>query len=206
MVFGTVVLGLRLHIVVVVSVCAILCAGLLASPVHGAETLIWENDVHSSGVPVVSPVLHGGRGYRIVATLTWWYNYDENLAADAMYYTTDPSNSVFWGNHFICPGGHSFLQIDGLDEDWGPFNNGDTNHIYTILRAGEGAALSFQIVDWVDNSTANNISHIHLLIYSQTTVGGYISDDTQSSLSYIGVAALIFGGIVAATFVKKRFF
>jgi len=135
--------------------------------------LIWEEWVHSTGVEVVSPVLKDGTQYRIVATEIWWYDKPGNLAADAQYYTTDPSNVWNWGNHFPCPGGHSFLQINGEDVDWGPFSNGDTYHTYTIYYTGEGSTITFKIVDWIDGYV-NNDSHIPVKIYEPRVVGGLI--------------------------------
>lgn len=136
--------------------------------------LIWEEWVHSTGVEVVSPVLKNGMNYRIVATEIWGYNAPANLAADAQYYTTDPSDAWNWGNHFPAPGGHSFLQINGEDVDWGPFSNGDTGHTYTIYYTGEGSTITFKIVDWVDLDYGNNFSHIPVKIYKPRVVGGFI--------------------------------
>lgn len=145
-------------------------------PVMADEVLIWDEYVLGSGVEVVSPVLEYGKLYRAVAEEIWWYNFSDNLAADAQYYTTDWSDSWDWGNYFAAPGGHSFLQINGQDMDWGPFSNGETGHSYTIYYTGEGAAVTFKIVDWMDGNYGNNDCKIRVRIYKSVTVGGYVVD------------------------------
>jgi len=150
--------------------------GCVVSPVRASELLVWEAEVWSSGEEVVSPVLRDGKMYSIVASEIWWYNYPENLAADAYYYTTDFSNSWNWGNFFPAPDGHSFLQINGEDVDWGPFSNGDTGHTYKIYYTGEGTPITFKIVDWLDGNYENNVCKINVKIYEHFTVGGYIVD------------------------------
>jgi len=135
------------------------------------ETLIWSEWVYSAtGATVTSPVLEMGKMYRIVASEIFWYNQPANLAADAMYYTTDPSNHWDWGNHFPAPYGHSFLQINGASVNWGPFSNADTGHTYSITYTGRGRAISFRIVDWVDRKGCrpdytNNYCHLPVSIY-----------------------------------------
>jgi hypothetical protein len=88
-----------------------------------------------------------------------------------MYYTTNP-NEWIWLNHFPAPGGHSFLQINGADVDWGPFSNGDTGHTYSIDYIGQGAPITFRIVDWIDQNYANNDCHIPIHIYITEVKGG----------------------------------
>ena len=123
-------------------------------------------DVPSDGTSVTTPAaLEAGKVYKIVATEIFWYDESNNLAADAMYYTTDDSNAWAWGNHFPAPGGHSFLQINGDNVDWGPFSNGNTGHTYTIYYLGEGIPITFQIVDWIDGDYTNNECHLPVEIY-----------------------------------------
>jgi len=144
------------------------------SPVMAAELPIWEAQIPGSGEEVVSLILEQGKEYRIVAEEIWWYDFPNNLAADAQFYTTDPSDHWNWGNHFPAPDGHSFLQIDEEDVDWGTFSNGDTRHTYTIHYTGEGAAITFRIVDWMDHDYSNNECHIVVKIYEhKVSVGGY---------------------------------
>lgn len=162
-------------------------------PVLGAGTfLVWEGEVPSSGEEVWSVFLLDGVQYLIVAEGMWWYNYSYNLAADAMYYTTDHSNSWDWGNYFPAPGGHSFLQINGADVNWGPFSNGDTGHRYSLYYLGEGSSISFRIVDWMDGDYEDNICRLSVKIYREVTVGGYVVDYDSGMRfpSWIGILAL----------------
>jgi len=166
-----------------------------AAPVQG---FVWEGDVYSSGTSVVSPVLEAGTSYVIQAQEIWFYDYDNNLAADAMYYTTDPGDSWDWQSHSALVDNHSFLQIDANDVNWGAFSNGDTGHKYTIVYTGGGAALTFGIVDWRDLDYANNVCHIHVLIYSETTVGGYIVDYGVSNAYLAWMFGAVALGVVVA--------
>ncbi len=150
---------------------------LMVAPVSAEESLVWEGDVYSSGVLVASPVLASGTSYRVEAREMWLYNASYSLAADAQYYTTSSVDTWDWLNHFR-PDSHSFLQINGLDVDWGPFSNGDTNHIYSIYYNGKGAQIAFGIVDWLDQNYTNNDCHIHLRIYREVTVGGRVVDSS----------------------------
>jgi hypothetical protein len=150
----------------------------LFRPIFAFETLIWEGYVPSTGSSVTTNVtLLQDEQYRIVVSDRWWYSKptENNLAADAQYYTNNWTDSWEWLNYFK-PDGHSFLQINGTDVDWGPFSNGDTGHTYTIFYAGEGAPITFGIVDWVDGNYANNECHLHVRIYEEVTVGGHIVD------------------------------
>jgi hypothetical protein len=170
-----------------------------AVPVQG---FVWESDVFSSGVSVVSPVLEAGTSYVVQVQEIWFYDYDNNFAADAMYYTTDASDSWDWLNHIALSNGHSFLQIDGNDVNWGAFSNGDTGHKYTIAYTGGGAALTFRIWDSCDLDYGNNVCHIHVLIYSETTVGGYIVDYGVSNVYLAWMfGAVAFGVVVAGSVV-----
>ena len=197
---------LRLHYWFRFSVVGLTCAFLLlvgVSTVMG-RSLVWEGSVYSSGVEVIGPVLTSGTQYVIVAKNTWWYKYiPYNLAADAMYYTTDPLNTINWSNYFPAPGGHSFLQIDNDDVDWGPFSNGDTGHTYTIGRTGNGAPVSFRIRDWNDSSYENNVCHIDVYIYVDVTVGGRIADWGEQVVTYFAVTGLIFACATALPVSKK---
>ena len=156
-----------------------------------AGTLVWEGEVPSTGVGVVSSVLEYGKLYHIVAEEVWWYNYPDNLAADAQYYTTDFSNSWNWGNHFPEPSGHSFLQINGHDVNWGPFSNGNDGHRYSIPYTGEGTAITFRIVDWMDGNYGNNDCKLIVKIYEDVTVGGYVVDSNPFEIAASWVIGLL---------------
>lgn len=84
-VFCSVLLVVGLSLVVVV-------------PVGAWESLVWEGDVYSSGVPVTSSPLNAGTSYRFVASEVWFYDDPHNLAADAQYYTTSGADSWDWLN------------------------------------------------------------------------------------------------------------
>jgi hypothetical protein len=176
-------------------------------PTVASSSLVWESDVSSSGTQVTSSVLTNGVLYRVVATEVWLYQDEhDNLAADAMYYTTDYSNTVFWGNYFAAPGGHSFLQIDGQDVNWGPFRNGDSgNHVYTIYYAGVGAGLAFNITDWVDGNIANNFGSMHVQIYRDVIVGGHIVDPVPDGLvAGFAVGAIVLAALAVVPVVSRR--
>jgi hypothetical protein len=164
-------------------------------------SLLWEDQVPSSGLEVTSPVLISGEQYTIVASDRWWYSKpsEDNLAADAMYYTTNYTDSWDWIDNLAAPDGHSFLQIDGQDIDWGSFSNGDTNHTYSINYTGQGAALTFRIVDWVDGNYTNNECKLLVRIYGEHTVGGTIIDADLFGTSWYVVS--IFAVILSVTFV-----
>jgi hypothetical protein len=139
--------------------------------------LIWTGNVYSNGTIATGPTLQSGKTYRIVATQIFWYNYPNLLEADAMYYTT---SNVNWqwpaGTVYPAPGGHSFLQINGQDVNWGPFSNGDTGHTYTTTYTGQGTPITFQIVDCVDHNYANNECHLVVYIYVQPVYKGGLHD------------------------------
>jgi len=146
-----------------------------AFPMSGVEAqgaFVWGADVPSNGGPVSSPVLEAGRQYRIVAREIFWYNYPDDLAADAQYYTEGPNNHWNWLNHYPAPGGGSFLQINGMNVSWGPFSNGDTGHTYSIHYFGNGAPAVFRIVDWMDEDYGNNVSHLVVRIYYDPVIVG----------------------------------
>lgn len=172
------------------------------SPVAAAP--IWQGQVYSSGDPVVSSVLENGKRYRIMVSEIFWYNKPENFAADAQYYTDDSSNSWNWGNHYPAPDGHSFLQIDGEDKNWGPFSNGNTGHLYSISYVGEGVALTFKIVDWVDLDYDNNDCHFEVRIYSEVTVGGYIADADAPLGALCIVGGVMLAAVLAGPVVRSR--
>jgi hypothetical protein len=187
----------------VLSVC-----GLLVPSAAAYSSLVWEGDVYSSGVEVTSAVLNYGGSYRVVAAEVWYYNNPGNLAADAMYYTTDPSDTVYWGNYAAAPGGGSFLQINGQNVSWGPFVNGAVSsggHTYTVYLTGAGAALTFKLVDLVDHDTENNVCHLHVRIYSEVTVGGNIADVVPSA-TIVGfvVGAVAFAAVGTVPVVRRR--
>ena len=132
--------------------------------VKAQETFLWGADVPSTGELVVSPVLETGRQYRIVAKGVFFYDNVYRLAADPQYYTTS-HNAWLWDNYFPAPDGHSFLQINGGDVNWGPFSNGDTGHIYTIYYTGTGESIVFRVVDWIDGDYSDNTCHFPVEIY-----------------------------------------
>lgn len=137
---------------------------------HYTSELFWTGTVYSStGASVTTSPLESGKTYRIVAKEIFWYDYPNKHEADAMYYTTD---SVNWnwplGSVHPAPGGHSFLQINGADVNWGPFSNGDTGHTYSVTYVGQGTPITFRIVDWMDGDYTNNDCHLPLAIYLET--------------------------------------
>lgn len=172
----------RVRIAFCVVLSALFLVGVLkvaVSPVAAEEYLVWEGSVYSSGAEVYSPVLESGGRYRIEVSEIWYYNFGENWAADAMYYTTNALANWDWLNNFPAPGGHSFLQINSLDEDWGSFSNGDTGHTYSITCIGNGTRVSFRIWDWMDGYD-NNDCHLPVKIYKDVTVGGYVVDSDSA--------------------------
>ena len=147
--------------------CLTLAFAALAPKASAQETLIWTANVYSDGASVTSPVLELGTTYRIEASEIWWYNVPGGwgLAADAYYYTTG-WNGWDWTNSFPAPDGHSFLQIDGMDVNWGPFSNGDAGHTYNITYTGTGSPITFRIVDWIDGNNSNNYCHLPVEIWA----------------------------------------
>jgi hypothetical protein len=135
-----------------------------------AETLFWKGIVFSNlGTPVTTPSLELGEPYRIVSSYRFWYNITASVQADAQYYTnaTAQYDLTNWDNHYPAPNGHSFLQINGTDVNWGSFSNGDSNHAYSIEYAGRNESISFQIVDWMDQDYLNNNCHFDISIYRE---------------------------------------
>jgi len=162
-------------LMITLSLMAILSSNLIFTT-YAEETLYWTDWVYSTGAPLESPILENGKQYRIVAKTVFSYGAG---AADAQYYTTDTSDLWHWGNYFK-PDGHSFLQIDGMDVDWGPFDNGEiidgkyVGHEYSINYLGAGMTITFTIVDWIDGDYSNNACHLVIHIYeSPPTVMGY---------------------------------
>lgn len=177
--------------------------GVVVSPVMADEVLIWDVYVLTSGAAITSPLLKSGYTYRIVADEIWWYDYDFNLAADAQYYTTDGSDSWDWTNYFTAPGGHSFLQINEQDVDWGAFSNGDTGHTYTIYYTGAEAAITFRIVDWMDENYDNNDCRIRVRIYESVTVGGHVVDSNRfAPVNFWVITALMLAVAIAVPVIK----
>jgi len=187
----------------VLSVC-----GLLVLPTVAESSLVWEGDVYSSGVEVTSTVLNYGAAYRVVATQVWYYSVEEHtyLAADAMYYTTDSSDTVYWGNYFPVPGGGSFLQINGQNVSWGAFSNGASgNHTYTTYCTGTGVGLTFGIVHWAGPSYGAISCHLHVQIYGEFPAGGRIADVVPSGL-VVGfvVGAVAFAAVGTVPVIRRR--
>ena len=178
----------------------------VAAPVLGdGSPLVWYGQVSSStGAVKTGPVLKTGGYYRIVAMNPWRYNVDENYAADAMYYTTNYTSNVYWGGvYFPCPGGHSFLRVSGQDVNWGPFSDGEYNHTYTIHVVGNGTAVTFQIVDWLDGNYGNNECHIDVYIYADFVVGGHVADWTDELVAYFAVTGAVFVGVVTVPAARR---
>ena len=172
------------------------------SPVMAYEVLIWDEYALGTGEAVVSPILEDGKLYRIVADEVWWWDNTSNLCADAQYYTNDSSNSWYWGNHFPAPDGSSFLQINGQNVSWGPFSDGDTGHTYTIYYAGEGAAITFRIVDWIDEDYVDNDCKIRVRIYKSVTVGGYVIDSNPFETVGLWIIGAMMMALVTVPIVK----
>jgi hypothetical protein len=150
------------------------CLGTISERLwyHEWSQPFWTDSAYSAtGATVTTPTLQSGTTYRIVASEIFWYDYANHLQADAMYYTTATSEWN-WVNHFPAPDGHSFLQMNGADVNWGPFSNGDTGHTYSIEYIGQGAPITFQIVDWMDQDYANNTCHIPISISIVEYKGG----------------------------------
>jgi len=203
----------RIALFVLLSSVSLISILLLARPVSAdaapIESLVWQGEVFSSGANVTSSVLESGTPYRIVAEEIWWYNTSKpSLAADAQYYSTDPSGDSWeWANYVAPANGHSFLQIDGNDVYWGPFDNGKddgTGHTYTITCTGNGTAVTFRIFDWVDQNTGNNECHIAVKIYRVITVGGYIVDSTPDAWEMWAIGTLVLGLAVIVPVVGYR--
>jgi len=136
--------------------------------VKAEDTLIATFDVPSDGTPVTSPALEAGKTYKVVATEMFWYDKPNWKEADAQYYQIG-NKGWNWDGYAPAPDGHSFLQIDGMDVDWGPFSNGDTGHTYTTYVNGDGAPLSFSIVDWMDGDYTNNDCHLPVFVYETSS-------------------------------------
>lgn len=138
-----------------------------------ADTFIEMFDVSSDGTPVTSVTLEAGKTYKITAKEVFQYDDPSNFCADPMYYTSEYTDTWVWTSYEPCPEGHSFLQINGNDVNWGPFNNGErdpfSGHSYTIIYNGEGEPLTFQIIDWIDGDYSNNYCHFNVRIEETET-------------------------------------
>jgi hypothetical protein len=168
-----------------------------ASP---GEPLFWQGIAYSNtGAPVTTPILESGKSYWIVVSYRFWYDQPGRVQADAQYYTnaTAEYDLTNWLNHYPAPDGHSFLQIDGADVNWGPFSNGDTGHTYYIAYVGKGAPITFQIIDWMDHDYTNNDSHIYISIYGPAvdymTVNRVLNSDYYVLYPYENDASLSIG-------------
>jgi hypothetical protein len=197
-----------LGVAVLVLFSVLLVAGpsvVMGVPQASTVSLLWEGDVFSTGAPVVSPVLTSGASYTIVAAQAWFYDNPNSLSADAQYYTTSSVDTWDWLNHFSV-GPHSFLQINGHDLFWGAFSNGDTNHTYTLYYSGQGAAVTFRIVDWVDQNYSNNFCHLHVSIYGEgITVGGHVVDSSAPDAGrLLTVGVLLLASFATAPIIIRR--
>jgi hypothetical protein len=181
-------------------------SGVVVSRADVGGSLVWEAQVSSSGVEVVSPVLRSGVNYGVVVNDSWVYDVLANLGADAEYYTTDYHDTWMWGNYYELPNGESFLQIDRLNVDLGPFSNGDTGHTYVTYLVGEGKSLGFRIYDWLDGNYSNNSCHLTVQIYEECTVGGRVVDPDAVNVSLmVGVPLLaVVLAVHAVLCYKKR--
>ena len=179
---------------------------ILASPVmiKAGWVLIWQGDVNSASITtVVGPTLASGEIYRIVASEIFWYDPPNNLAADAYFYTTDGSDHWNWGSHLPCPGGQSFLQIDGASVNWGPFSNGDTGHTYTYYYTGTGAPITFFVAELVGDRDDYS-SHFPVKIYKTKTVGGYIvGSNILKAIPLVTVCAFM-AALLTGSIIKNR--
>jgi hypothetical protein len=177
----------------VTRIVTIIVLALLSVTVPSAVTIVmaeepplWGGYVLSNGEPISSPTLQTGRLYRIVALSYFYYDYalmSRYLAADPQYYTTLNSDGENWRNHVPAPDGHSFLQINGMDVNWGPFSNGDPDwrksHLYSIYYEGAGEPIKFTIVDWVDQNYSNNVCHLWVRIYEVPRGTIVVTKNTQ---------------------------
>lgn len=160
---------------------ALLVITLSISGVNAQETLIFSADVSSDGTPVTSPTLEAGREYRIVTYGVFWSS-APYYTADSQYYTTDR-----WAT-YAKPDGHSFLQINGMDVNWGMWSNTPYWHTYTIYRIGAGAPITFAIVDWIDGDYTNNECRFHVFIYE----GPPVPPEGETAFAYGGDYATCF--------------
>jgi len=126
--------------------------------VAAQETLVWSGYVYSTGALVTGPVLTAGKSYRIDASGIWWYDTVADLEADVQYYETSQN----WLSYLPALGGHSFLQVNGMDQNWGPRT---PTFAYSITITGTGVAVTLQIIDWVDGNYDNNDCKIWVAIY-----------------------------------------
>ena len=72
-------------------------AHLKISHIKAGEPSLWTEHVPSTNEPIISPLLTAGIEYHISITERFWYDYPNNLAADAQYYTTNSSDSLYVG-------------------------------------------------------------------------------------------------------------
>ena len=147
---------------------------VFSGQVSAANTPFWvENAYSRTGDIVTTPPLKEGYQYQIIAQEIFWYNYAGCVEADAMYYTTETA-SWQWNNQYPCPDGHSFLQMNGKDVNWGPFSNGDQGHTYYTVVDGHNEPVTFQVRDWIDADITNNNCHIAITIYEIPIVLGMV--------------------------------
>jgi hypothetical protein len=192
----------KLRTVLVLALLSALFIVAVPIGVKAEDTWVWGAIVSANCSPTVSTTpfaLEYGREYRIVAQgafasydLTGYYNF----VADAQYYTpvTGLPHYYVWdpSNTFPAPNGHSFLQINGMDVNWGPFSNGYTDftgHEYEISYIGMGTPITFQIVDWIDGDCLHNYCKINVDIYEGPPVA-------------VGETAWAYGGEEYATCFK----
>jgi hypothetical protein len=133
----------------------------LMIPIKAEDPFLWTAHVPSTNEPITSPILAVGIEYDITISERFWYDYPNNLAADAQYYTTNSSDSLNWVNYFSLPNRHSFLQINGNDVQLGSYNPG---HGYSTSYIGKGEPITLQVVDWIDGDYSNNFCHFEIKI------------------------------------------
>jgi hypothetical protein len=114
---------------------------------------------------VTTPPLDNGRMFTIYAGEYFWYNYPDNLKADAQCY-----QEVEDGAFIPAPDGHSFLQLgtgEPQDVSWGPCSNSNG---YEYDLVGTGEALNIRIKDWMDDNLDNNNCHLPVCIVPEPSI------------------------------------
>jgi hypothetical protein len=150
-------------LIITLSILVISNSSLIVRAQYGVA--FWMDTAYSkTGEEVTSPPLEAGTNYLIVAQGRFWYNYsgDSYFLADCMYYS---DSSTEWANNYPCPGGHSFLQMNNQDVNWGSFNN--ESHLYSLNVIGRGEPVTFRVFDWIDQNISNNYCHIDIAIYEK---------------------------------------
>jgi len=174
---------------VVLALALLSVVGVLAfpiPPVNAQWTFVEQLKVSSTGASVTSTVLEAGREYQIQSMGVFqsfpppepWYE------ADAQWYTTTD-----WGISYApAPDGHSFLQINEMDVNWGMWSNDPGFHTLTTYRIGTGAPITFRIVDWIDEDYTNNECGFYVWIWA----GPLVPPEGETAYAYGGDYATCF--------------